>query len=484
MVDLDRLFYPRNICLIGVSDNPIKGATAYCYALKHVNFDKPIYCINKNRKKVIFDMDAYPSILNVPEDNIDYVIIGIPRLLVPQAIKECSEKNVKFVTIFTSGFSELGTEEGIKLENEIVKIARNHGLRLIGPNCLGPFCQESKVTMTEIMEIKEYEYDSNCAFISQSGGHTGSFFDIGSNRGFPFHKVVSIGNQCDLTIQDFIEYFTQDPKIKVISCYIEKIKSVQNFLQILKKSTKKKPVIFWKGGQNKEGLIAASSHTGAITSSYDIFKSAIEQNGGIISENIEELADLTLGSKYFTNKIIGKNIAIMVPGGGSCVEMTDQAVKFGLNIPELQKKTQDNIQEYIQKINTSTRNPVDLGVYGWLPKIYSDVLISISKDPHIDLIAFYFMIERLPNFINRIHDTRLGVSFIRNIKRAQKKSLKPLIGIIPNFNVNNIEITKLRKKFIDGLCKLGIPYFESMERAARVISKLIKYNKWKVNHNI
>jgi len=332
--------------------------------------------------------------------------------------------------------------------------------------------------MTEILEITEHKIDAEVAFISQSGGHTGSFFDIGENRGFPFNKVVSIGNQCDLKIQDFIEYFSHDPNIKVISCYIEQVKNVIDFKTRLQQAAKKKPVIFWKGGQTEEGIIAAKSHTGSIHSSYDVFSAAISQNGGIIADTIEELADLTLGSLRLATEKLGKNVAISVPGGGSCVEMTDQAVKYGLNVPALNVTTQERIQALIQSVNTSTRNPVDLGVYGWLPKVYGDVLKIIATDPNIDIVFFYMMLERLPRFIERVKDASLGKSFIRNIRMAFKNSKKPFIAIIPNFNVTNTKITQSRKEFVDGLSQTRIPYFESMQRAAVVINKLIDYQKW------
>lgn len=481
MVDLERLFYPKNICLIGVSNLPIKGATAHFYALRKLGFDKPIYCVNRNRDKVMLDTKAYPSILDVPEDEIDYVIVGVPRNDVPNVIEDCVKKHVKFGTIFTSGFSEMGTEYGQNLEHKMVDIARKNDMRLIGPNCLGPFCRDSKVTMTEILELADIDIEDRTAFISQSGGHTGSFFEIGENRGFPFNKVISIGNQCDLKIQDFIEYFLTDPKIDVISCYIEEVKDQDEFLRILDEASRKKPVIFWKGGRTKEGTIAAASHTGAISSSYRIFKSAIEQHGGIMTTSIEELSDLTLGSLYLAQKEIGERIAIMVPGGGSCVEMTDQTVSFGLKVPVLEDKTREEIQKNIQEINTCTRNPVDLGVFGWLPRVYSDILTIISRDPKIDLVFFYFMIERLPGFIDRMQDRGLGRSFIRSIRRAVRKSNKPFIGIIPQFNINNVEITKHRNYFVNELCKLGVPYFESMSRAANVISKILKYKNWVKN---
>ncbi|NHI93312.1 MAG: hypothetical protein EAX96_12510 [Candidatus Lokiarchaeota archaeon] len=473
MVDLDPLFYPRGVAIIGVSDNPIKGATAHLYALKKVNYQGPIYCISKTRKEVMFGEKTFPSILDVP-DPIDYVIIGVPNESVPKVLNECSQKGVKFCTIFTAGFSELGTEEGIKLERAMLDNVTN-GLRLIGPNCLGPYCQESRLTNTEIMEIIQ---SGEVAFLSQSGGHTGSFFQIGEHRGFPFNKVVSIGNQIDLTIQDFIEYFSKDEKIKVISIYLEKIKKLNEFRRIIETVSRKKPLIFWKGGRTKAGIKAAASHTGAISSSYDIFKSAINQMGGIIAESIEELADLTLGSLYLSKKHLGNNIGIVVPGGGSAVEMTDEAAKYGFKLPELSQRTQDNIQSFIQKINTNVKNPIDMGVLGWIPINYGKTIAFMAEDPNIDIITFYFMIERLPKFIERMQDKHLTLSFIRAIKKATKNSDKPFICILPNFVVTIPEDIVYRKEFTEGLISIGIPYFSSMERAMNVVSKLRKYQDY------
>ncbi|MHA1264004.1 MAG: CoA-binding protein [Candidatus Helarchaeota archaeon] len=472
MIDLHSLFYPKSVALIGVSDLPIKGATPFLYALRRVQYPNPVYNVNKKRDRVMFDEPAYSSILDIP-DEIDYAIVGVPAKEVPEIIQQCSQKGVKFVSIFSSGFSELGTEEGSALERAFLKNAK--GLRIIGPNCLGVYCQESRVTISEILEIPEHRGD--VAFISQSGGHTGAFFALGEHRGIHFHKVVSLGNQSDLTIQDFIEYFGNDEKISVISVYIERVKDTPRFLEILKDTSRKKPVIFWKGGITEEGLIAAASHTGAIHSSYAIFKSALQQNGGILTSSMEELADLTLGARLLSSHHLGNRIGILVPGGGSCVEMADEATQNGLRLPELSQNTRAKIQSQIQEVNTTTRNPVDLGVMGWFPRVFGKVIKYIAEDPQVDVVIFYFMTERCPSFIERMRDKRLGNAFIRNIRQAQRTTSKPLVAIVPNFIVTNVKITKIRKDFINSLIKIGIPHFSSMGRAANVILKLEKYQR-------
>ena len=476
MVNLDGLFYPKNaVALVGVSNIPIKGASAFLYALRKVNFPNPIYCVNKNiaKKKVLFNEDTYPSVLDIPAE-IDYAIIGVPAKDVLQVIKECSQKGVKFVTIFTSGFSELGTEKGRLLEQEILQYTKN-GMRIVGPNCLGVYCQESKVTITEILEVPAQKGDA--AFLSQSGGHTSSFFYIGTNRGIPFNKVVSLGNQCDLTLQDFIEYMGFDDQIKVISCYVERLKDINRFFEVLGEVSQKKPVIFWKGGYTKEGIIAASSHTGAISSSYEIFRDAINQHGGIIAESMEELADLTLGARMLATRPLGKRIGLVVPGGGTAVEMTDETIRCGLEVPELPTETRDKILSIIQDVNTSTRNPVDLGVLGWIPDVFAKTIAYLAESP-VDLVVFYLMTERVPDMAERLGDRTLEKSFLRKIKLALKASTKPFICILPNFNVSNPEIAVIRRTLIQGLSDFNIPHFPSMSRAANVISKLIAYQKY------
>ncbi len=479
LVDLDQLFYPKNaIVLVGVSDAPIKGASAFLYAMRQVNCPIPVYCVNKNRDRVLFEEKAYPSILDIPKDvEIDYAIVGVPAKDVPQAIKECKQRKIKFVTVFTSGFSELGTKEGIELEQKIIESAKG-GPRLIGPNCLGVFCRENHLTITEILDISENK--GVVAFLSQSGGHTGAFYLIGENRGFPFNKVVSIGNQCDLKVQDFVEYWVKDEEIKVITLYLEQIKDVQNFLRILNESAKLKPIIVWKGGQTREGCIAASSHTGALItdSPYKLFESTISKNGGILASSMEELADLTLGALFLSKKKLGKRIGMLVPGGGSCVEMTDEAANEGLEIPELTVETRDKIQDIIQDINTSTRNPVDLGVLGWIPKTYGKTISYIAEDPNVDIVIFYLMTERMPHMAMRLNDNNLQRSFLRSIKRSLKTSEKPFICILPNFILTDIDITRRRSEIIEGLTEMQIPHFPSMSHAASVIKKLIIYQQF------
>jgi N-methylhydantoinase B/oxoprolinase/acetone carboxylase alpha subunit len=168
-------------------------------------------------------------------------------------------------------------------------------------------------------------------------------------------------------------------------------------------------------------------------------------------------------------------VGMLVPGGGSCVEMTDEAAKQGLQVPALKRHTQEKIQDQIQKVNTNTRNPVDLGVLGWIPLTFAKAMSLLAADENIDVVAFYFMIERLKDFMQRLGEKSLEQPFLESIGEVVGQSSKAFLCILPNFVVTDQEITRLRKRFIDGLSELKIPHFPSMDRAAKVIKKLIQY---------
>ncbi|MFX0134415.1 MAG: CoA-binding protein, partial [Candidatus Hodarchaeota archaeon] len=197
MLDFRNLFYPKNIAIIGISHHPLKGEMLLNTLLVS-KYPGTIYLINPKYSE-LFGRKVYPSILDVPED-IDLAIIAVPAESCPEIIKQCSCK-VKFASIFTAGFSELDNKE---LEDKIVKIAKEGNIRLLGPNCMGVHCNESRVSFFLRQQVGKI---GNIGFISQSGGHAFTFSNWSVTRALEFNKTVSIGNQCDLTIQDFIEYF-------------------------------------------------------------------------------------------------------------------------------------------------------------------------------------------------------------------------------------------------------------------------------------
>lgn len=474
MTDLKDLFYPKNIAIIGVSDHPVKGG-GFVNALNNSEYPNPIYLINPNRSE-LFGQNVISSILDVPDD-VDLAIIAVPAKKCPEILKECSGK-VKFAVVFTSGFSEVTNKT---LEDKIVGIAKKGNIRLIGPNCLGIHCSASRLSFMVQQDAGEI---GNIGFISQSGGHATTFSLLARGKGMKFNKTVSIGNQCDLKIQDFIEYFKNDEDIKVIGVYVEDIKNGHDFCEKVKQVTKKKPVVIWKGGITEEGKRAAFSHTGALAMSENIWKPALEQIGVIMTDSIEELGDTMLSTLQLESLYPkGLNVGIVVGGGGSSVEMTDGCAKEGLHLPQLSLEISEQILKVIPDVNTNATNPVDLGGMGFFPDIFKRTVQLVHDDPQIDVIITYQMVERFFWFNERIQSAGLskfdyGKEIIKVYKKLKRVLKKPLICIIPRIIETDFEIEKLRIDLIKKLYELDIPTFSTISRAAKVIFRLHKYCKY------
>ncbi|MHA1377337.1 MAG: CoA-binding protein [Candidatus Helarchaeota archaeon] len=478
MIDLKNLFYPKNIAIIGVSNHPVKGG-GFVTALDSSQYSGKVYYINPNRSE-IYGRKVYPSILDVPED-IDLAIIAVAAKRVSEVLKQCAGK-VKFAVVFTSGFSEVGNNE---LEDEIVKIAHEGNIRLIGPNCLGIHCNASRVSFMPQQQAGDI---GNVGFISQSGGHAGTFNLMGVGKGFNFNKTVSIGNQCDLTIQDIIEYFGNEEEIKVIGAYIEDIKR-NDFFKKVKNTTRKKPVVIWKGGVTEDGKRAAFSHTGALAMDNAMIKPIMKQCGVILTESIDELGDAILSCLLFGSRLPkGRNVGIIVGGGGTSVEMTDACAKEGLHLPLLSENTIEKLAKIIPDVNTSVKNPVDLGGMGFFPDIFRRTVKLVHDDDNINALITYQMPERFYWFNERIKVSGLtkfdyGKEIIKAYKKIKKFISKPLICVIPRIIETNLEVENARISLIKALHSLKIPTFSSIARGAKVYSRLYRYYKYLQEEN-
>ncbi|MCP4680703.1 MAG: hypothetical protein GY864_00030, partial [Desulfobacterales bacterium] len=223
---LERLFYPRSIAVVGASPNFSNGKMPYYQLLQIRGYKGALYPVNPAYAE-IKGKKVFPSLEDIPDD-IDLAIVSVPVKKSFETFQSAVKKKVRFVHFFTSGFSEIGN---IELERNMVRLARESGTRIIGPNCLGVLCTESNVNFS--FKIKQNE-QGTVAFLGQSGGISDNFLSIANCRSIPINKAVSYGNQIDLQVEDFLEYFLTDDTVKVISAYIEDVKNGEAFLEILK----------------------------------------------------------------------------------------------------------------------------------------------------------------------------------------------------------------------------------------------------------
>ncbi|MFX0001955.1 MAG: CoA-binding protein [Candidatus Hodarchaeota archaeon] len=468
--NLHSLFYPKRIAFIGASESSRLGSMMYLPAFKDSIWANTFYPINPKYDSIM-DWKCYPSVLDVPFP-IDTAYISLKTDNIPEVLKECVQKEIKWIIIFASGFSETGALRGKKLEEELLSIIKGTETRIIGPNCLGPLNAEIGMALTFASQKGNR---GEVSFMSQSGGHLTQLVDVGYRRDIRYRYGVSFGNQIDLNCVDFMKFFRQDSKTSLIAAYLESTGSAkaQELFIELKKTTKIKPVILWKGGYTKEGSRAAFSHTGAIASNNRLWESMTIQTGTTLVKDNEEFWNSikTFEILYPNYLPKGRNIGIVTPGGGASVNLTDLFASQNLLIPELTPESQSKIGKVLPDVNVNIRNPIDLGASGFILNIFTKCMDIVVNDPNIDFIIIPLWPDHIYRHVfNRMISIRDSVS-------------KPFAFCLPNLADDGA----LAKRFNSAkklLHKKRVLYFLSLRDAARSISLLCDYVDFLNTHHI
>ncbi len=464
MIDFEKLFNPRSIGIIGASEKD-SGGGYFITCLLNIGFDKPIYLFNPRLKgKTLHDIKVYGSILEIPDDKpIDYIIVAVPARLCPLVLEECGKKRIPFVTIFSSGFSEVGSHH---LEVKVLEIAKKYNIRIIGPNCLGIFVPKSRISLSRQLLNEE---SGGLGMIFQSGGLAIYISAKGQSiYGTNPSKVISIGNQIDLNFVDFLKYFLLDSETKIIALYVENIKSQEigrNFMKVVKELTLKgKPVILWKVGFGKATEETIMSHTGGLAGSLKIWEAMAKQTGALMVKNSDELINLAMTFEHISSMPINRNMGITANGGGVSIQTTDIFERYNLKVPKLTFETTQKFKEFIPDVNTIIRNPLDLGASGNNPEVFYKTLITLDSDPNISAVIFI-----------KVYD--FNHTFLETIKKAYKEMKKPLICLAYKI-VDDTSDYARKILFKKELFKLKIPVFESIEMTAKSLDKICTFREF------
>ena len=456
---LDRLFYPRSIAVVGASPGMAGGRLPYYQVIRNNGFSGPLYPVNPSREEIDGDK-VYPSLEDIPGE-LDLVIVQAPVRAALDVLRSAVEKEARFVHYFTSGFSEIGDKA---LEEAMLDMIQSSRTRIVGPNCIGVYCQGGRVTFGPRIEGND---PGTVAFMAQSGGVTLNFLRLAQSRKLPLNKIVSYGNQIDVGVDEFIDYFGRDDEIKVIAAYIEDVKKGRAFIEALRETTPRKPVVILRGGITDEGARAAASHTGALCGHQKIFSSAIRQHGGLEVRTIEELLDV-VGLCLAPKRPAGRRLGYLGAGGGTSVLFTDLAAQHGFTMPELKESTQAAINERIPPVNTSAANPVDLGAFGRSFEIMAHTMKAMDRDDRIDFIMAYFSVE----YVRGMADDKLlqGVFLIRQTIKSMDK---PVMPIFAKFSDNELDIEETRIRIFSIFRQAGLPVFESLRDALTAMDALL-----------
>jgi acyl-CoA synthetase (NDP forming) len=457
IAQIEGLFHSRSVAIVGVPRG-MKTGRVFLQALLDQGFDGRIYPVNPQAQE-IDGLKAYPRVADIPGP-VDLAIILVPSKNALAAVRECAAKGVKGAVLFTAGFRETGTREGADLEAELVRTARAAGMRLIGPNGMGLYCPETGLAFFP----QASRQPGPVGMVSHSGSLTNILGVIAEQKGIRFSKVISSGNECDLTAADFLTYLAHDPATDVIGAYIEGIKNGPYFLQAVRQASLIKPVVIWKVGLTSAGARAAASHTGALAGAPGIWQGVLQQTGAIPVVGFEDIVDALMGFAMFP-KTLGNRVAILSGPGGLAVSAAEACDRQGLALANLLHETTAALARFIPFSGTSLNNPIDVSLTAHFDlEIFFQATRTLAKDPGVDAVIV----------IGCGLTPETNQQYAEGMIQVLRDCKKPILAV---------RIYGFDPEYGPLLCRGGIPFFDSAERAVGTYARAWRYRNWLKAHS-
>ncbi len=447
---LTPFFDAKGVAILGQSTNPKKLSYGILENLVSYGYKGEVYPVNPNATEIL-GRKAYASIADVP-DPVELAVVVLPVTVIMETMREIGERGIKAVVIITGGFRELG-EEGAKVELAVKELAQSYGMRVVGPNCVGTIDVRTGLDSTFIKGLPQA---GPIAFISQSGAICGGVIDLIINSRIGFSHFASLGNEMDVTETDMLELFEEDEHVKVIAMYVEGIQDGPRFMEVARRVSQKKPIVFLKAGKNDAGAKAVSSHTGSLAGSYAAYQAALEQAGVIEVETISQLFNvaLALGTQPLP---AGKRVAITTNAGGAAALAADSLAFNGFELAKISPEIQATLRT---KLNPSAQvsNPVDM-LGSVSPEDYLWSLGNLDADEGVDVL--------LPILVPQSLVDTLGVakSWVEIGKKTNKTLLTCLMG----------ERSTLESE--QYLNMAGVPVYAYPDEAGRVLRGMEQYKQ-------
>jgi acyl-CoA synthetase (NDP forming) len=384
MNQFKNLLEPRSIAVVGVSDDAARPGSQAVHALRGNGYSGRIFPVNP--KYTDFDgLKCYPSIDSIDEP-LDLVIIGVPAKAVLPIMEQCAAKSVSFVVILSGGFRESGPD-GIERERQLLHIARESGMRIIGPNCLGVVNVQEQVyaafgSMTREPKLRP----GRVSMVTQSGGFGYSIALACAQENIGFRHVIATGNEVDVDTVELIDALIDDPDVECIISYIEGTRDGRRLFDVGRKAlAARKPLLLWKGGVTEQGARAAASHTASMTGTYDFYRALYKQTGIVEVSELHQMADFV--KMVQSRKVLASNrIAVMGVSGGSAIVFADAGARGGLVLADLEARTQERLAQVVPSIG-AIANPVDLTAGYFAPGNEEKIrtaLLAVLEDPGVD----------------------------------------------------------------------------------------------------
>ena len=450
---LDHIFYPRSIAVVGASANPEKVGFMCVGNLLEAGFGGRVYPVNPGLAQ-LFGLKAYPSVTAIPGE-VDLAMVVIPAELTISTIEECVAKGVKGTILVSGGFREVGTEIGSDLQARLRDIADRGGMKIIGPNTLGLINPRAKLNAS-FQYTLSLSRAGNVAVAAQSGGTTIYLVHALTNHNVGISKAIGLGNRCNLDFDELVTYFGQDRETEVIVLYVEGLEQPQRLIKVARQVTKRKPIVVYKAGRGEEMDRATLSHTGALAGKYELYKTAFNQAGMIMVDDMTELVDVAK-ALAFQPAAMGDRVAIFSVQAGPGIIMADKCQQLGLRLAQFSPVTRRGLRQLASPLNP-VDNPVDLA---WKSDEFDacrEMLKVVLEDDGVDAITVAAV----------FYGSNMEV--MRAVVDVARDSKKPITVCLDSPGGSAYaEINAL-----EGSC---IPTFPLPERAITGLAGLIKYGE-------
>ena len=460
--EIDAIVNARSMAIVGASAKPVKFGSLFTASQLIYGFSGPVYLVNPGETEIM-GRKVYPDLGALPEVP-ELVCLTIPAHASMDILEDCAGMGVKGVIIMAAGFGEIG-EEGEALEREALRLAREGGFRIIGPNCFGIYNPRNRLTL-----LPGHDFSStpgNVAFISQSGGFSVHVGRQCKDLGIDFSAIVSYGNATDVDETDLIRYFAADPQTEVIAAYLEGASDGRAFMRAVKEAASEKPVVMWKVGKSASSARAVVSHTGSLAGSNHIWEGMMRQCGVIEVSGVDELCDVLLTLQHL-GRDPGRRLMLSGGGGGLGTYAADLAEKEGLEVPIPEGENLDRLREVLRAPGAAVGNPLDIGA----PLIHLPVFEAAMREaaavPNTDILVFDIAL----NLAYGLGGAEGLAAAADILTRIRQETGKPLAAVMYSRAIGDDDIAfeearrRLRTKLLAG----DVLVYPSMPRALRAIS--------------
>jgi len=463
MPNLDALFWPRSIVLVGASPDKHGIRGRIVDAVRQHGFDGPIYPVSRSHP-VIEGMPTYPSPADLPGP-ADLAIVTIPAAYVADALEACGARGVRAAVIISSGFAEERGTDGVAREQAVRRVVERYDMAVLGPNGEGFMNASTPLTASFSPTVFDVEGGltpdgvaaGGIAVVSQSGGIGFSFFNRGRPKQLRFSFVVSMGNEAGLESLDVVDYLIGDADTDVVLGFIEGFRTPRKFARVAARAAAlKKPLVLAKVGGSEAGAEAAASHTASLAGSQRAYRAMFKRYGVVFGEDADSMIDIAAGFSYFRDRLPkGKRVAILTPSGGAGIWLADVCEAHGLEVPALDDETRADIDRMLPAYGTS-RNPVDVTAQVIFQLGYAPVLERVAASPSIDAVL---------------------VAGSLGLLRYVKPQLEALTQLAKNIDMPVIfcAYTLAHPEAVALLARAGFPCLTSMPNAARALRAMADY---------